>query len=152
MATGSTKAGGRKKLDRPAVQLHISTLLGAGPPDAAALLAFAEFIHGKPFPEPVLTLAQLKAKVCEAFGCKTTTELRKSSEFNLAMAGRSVDLKTKADWQKLYREWVGVPQAERGRSGPTCINGIDVLENFRPLPGVNYFGDTRQQSWRVGRL
>jgi hypothetical protein len=58
--------------------------------------------------------------------------LRQSSEFNLAMAGRQVDLKTKADWQKLYREWVGVPQAERNRSGPTCINGIDVLENFRP--------------------
>jgi hypothetical protein len=49
------------------------------------------------------------------------------------MAGRHVDLKTKADWQKLYRKWVGVPQAERSRSGPTCIHGIDVLENFRPL-------------------
>jgi len=38
-------------------------------------------------------------------------------------------LRTKADWQKLYRQWVGVPQSERNRSGPTCINGIDVLEN-----------------------
>ena len=126
------KTPARPKLDRPAVQSRIAELLAAGPPDAAALLAFAEFIHGKPFPEPALTLPQLKAAVCGAFGCKTPAELRKSSEFNLAMAGRTVNLKTKADWQALYREWVGVPQAERNCSGPTCINGIDVLENFRP--------------------
>jgi hypothetical protein len=127
-----TKARPRTKLDRPAVQAHIVELLAGGPPDATALLAFAEFIHGKPFPEPVLTLAQLKAAVCGTFGCKTPAELRKSSDFNLVMAGRIVNLKTKSDWQALYREWVGVPQSERNRTGPTCINGIDVLENFRP--------------------
>ena len=33
---------------------------------------------------------------------------------------------------KLYRRWVAVPESERNQSGPTCINGIDVLENFRP--------------------
>ena len=128
----STSSMARRKLDRPAVQERIASLLAAGPPDAAALLSFAEFINGKPFPEPVLTLTQLKREVCRVFGCENAKELRQSSEFNLAMAGRQVDLKTKADWQKLYREWVGVPQAERNRSGPTCINGIDVLENFRP--------------------
>ncbi len=128
----ATSTATRKKLDLAAVQQRIGELLAAGPVDAAALLAFAEFIHGKPFPQPVLTLTQLKTAVCGVFGCKNTTELRKSSEFNLAMAGRSFDLKTKADWQKLYREWVGVPQAERQRTGATCINGIDVLENFRP--------------------
>ena len=96
------------------------------------MMDFAEYIHGKPFLEPVLTLAQLKAAVLKAFDCKTTSELRKSSEFNLAMTGRTFNLRTKADWQKLYRQWVGVPKAERERTGPTCINGIDVLENFRP--------------------
>jgi hypothetical protein len=128
----SPASAARKKLDRPAVQQRIAALLAQGPPDAAALLAFAEFIHGKPFPEPLLTLTQLKSEVCRVFGCVSAKELRQSSEFNLAMAGRSFDLKTKADWQKLYREWVGVPQTERNRSGATCINGIDVLENFRP--------------------
>ncbi len=54
----------RPKLDRPAVQARISELLAAGPPDAAALLAFAEWIHGKPLAEPALTLTQLKAAVC----------------------------------------------------------------------------------------
>lgn len=122
----------RKKLDRPTVQRRISEILAAGSLDATTLLAFAEFIHGKPFPEPSLSLAQLKAEVCKVFDCKDAKELRQSSEFNLAMGGRTFDLKTKADWQKLYREWVGVPQAERNRSGATCINGIDVLENFRP--------------------
>ena len=131
-ARPSTKAPVSKKLDRPTVQARISELLAAGPLDAQTLLGFAEFIHGKPFAEPVLSLTQLKNEVCRVFGCKNATELRKSNEFNLAMAGRSFDLKTKADWQKLYREWVGVPLAERHRSGATCINGIDVLENFRP--------------------
>jgi hypothetical protein len=122
----------RKKLDRPAVQRRIAELLEHGPPDAGALLAFAEFIHGKPFPEPVLTLAELKAGVCQAFGCENTKELLQSSDFGLATAGRTLNLRTKADWQKLYREWVRVPDAERNKEGPTCINGIDVLENFRP--------------------
>lgn len=131
-SASSAKGSGRKKLDLPTVQQRIVDLLKTGPPDAQALLAFAEYIHGKPFPEPVLTIAQLKAAVCQVFGCKNATELRRSNEFKLAMAGRSVDLKTKADWLKLYREWVGVPHSERGGSGPTFINGIDVLQNFRP--------------------
>lgn len=128
----ATKTPTRKKLDRPAVLARIDEILSAGAPDAAALLAFAEFINGKSFPEPVLTLTELKTAVCNVFGSKNATELRKSSEFNLAMAGRTFDLKTKADWLKLYREWVGVPHSERTKTGKTSINGIDVLENFRP--------------------
>ena len=81
-----SQGASRKKLDRPAVQKRIAELLAEGPPDASALLAFAEFIHGKPFPEPVLTLIQLKSEVCRAFGCETAKKLRKSNEFNLAMA------------------------------------------------------------------
>ncbi len=128
----ATKTPTRKKLDRPAVLARIDEILSAGAPDAEALLAFAEFINGKTFPEPVLTLTELKTAVCNVFGSKNATELRKSNEFNLAMAGRTFDLKTKDDWLKLYREWVGVPHSERTKTGKTSINGIDVLENFRP--------------------
>ncbi|MEA5474880.1 DnaJ domain-containing protein [Synechococcus sp. CCY9201] len=128
----TTRSPKRIKLDRPSVERRIEEILANGTPNAEVLLAFAEFIHGKPFPEPVLTVTQLKEAVCKVFGCKNATELRKSNEFNLAMAGREFNLKTKADWLKLYREWVGVPKSERGNSGSTCINGIDVLENFRP--------------------
>lgn len=128
----TTRSPKRIKLDRPTVERRIEEILANGTPNAEVLLAFAEFIHGKPFPEPVLTVTQLKEAVCKVFGCKNATELRKSNEFNLAMAGREFNLKTKADWLKLYREWVGVPKSERGKSGSTCINGIDVLENFRP--------------------
>jgi len=66
----------RRKLDRPVVQQRISELLAQGPPDSEALLAFAEFIHGKPFPEPVLRLAQIKREVCCKFDCKNARELR----------------------------------------------------------------------------
>lgn len=128
----STRNAKRKKLERSAVQQRIAELQAKGSPDTSTLLAFTEFLNGKPFPEPVLTLTQLKVEVCSVFSCESAKELRQSSEFKLAMAGRSFDLKTKADWLKLYRESVGVPQAERNRSGKTCINGIDVLENFRP--------------------
>lgn len=121
-----------KKLYKSTVREKINELLQQGEISAESLMDFAEFIHGKPFPEPTMTLTQLKTAVCGVFGCRTAAELRKSNEFNLAMTGRSFNLKTKADWLKLYREWVGVPQSERGLKGPTCINGIDVLQNFRP--------------------
>lgn len=32
----------------------------------------------------------------------------------------------------MYREWVGVPENERHEEGPNCINGIDIIKNFRP--------------------
>jgi len=74
------------------------------------------------------------------------------------MAGRSFNLKTKADWLKLYREWVGVPQSERGKIGPTFINGIDVLENFRPWhvfgldPSIASSDDIKEAFRRLAKL
>jgi hypothetical protein len=50
----------------------------------------------------------------------------------MSMTGEEITLKTKADWMRLYRRWVSVPESERNQNGPICINGIDVLENFRP--------------------
>ena len=54
--------------------------------------------------------------------------LGKSSALNLAMAGRTLNLKTKADWQALDRQWVGVPQVERNR-GSVCAGDHSWLSS-----------------------
>jgi hypothetical protein len=49
------------------------------------------------------------------------------------MTGEEVPLKTKEDWLALYRRFIGIPANERNlEDGPTVINGIDVLQHFRP--------------------
>jgi len=58
------------------------------------LLAFAEFITGKPFPELVLRLAQLKCKGCRKFDYNNVKELHQSSEFNLVIEGHIFNLRT----------------------------------------------------------
>ena len=102
------------------------------------LLSFAEKINGGPFLSPkakkpkAMTLAAAKKAVLSNFGCKTVTELRKNKNFTMSMTGETIALKSKADWMKLYRRWIGVPPEERDQMGSNCINGINVLENFRP--------------------
>ncbi len=79
------------------------------------------------------TAGELKQKVLEHFQCKTATELRKNKNFALSMTGEEFGLKTKDDWLKLYRRFIGIPSEEKGlEAGPTIINGIDVLKHFRP--------------------
>ena len=127
-----------KKLTKPEVEILIQDLLGSGPITFDSLLAFAERINGVKFKEPpkpkekALAMTTAKQAVLEKFACKNATELRRNKTFMMSMTGEEVSLKTKDDWMKLYRRWVAVPEDERNRSGPTCINGIDVLENFRP--------------------
>ena len=74
-----------------------------------------------------------KKAVLDKFNCKSVAELRKNKTFLMSMTGEDISFKTKDDWLKLYRRWVGVPESERGLEGPTCINGIDVLENFKTI-------------------
>lgn len=66
------------------------------------------------------------------FECKTVSKLRKNKTFAMAFTGEKVGLKTTQVWREQYRKWIAVPQDEREQRGPTCINGIDVLVNFRP--------------------
>jgi hypothetical protein len=107
-------------------------------PSAGALLVFAEAINRGPFKEPkqakpkALTATVMKKAVLAKFECKTVTQLRKNKTFAMAFTGEKVGLKSTDDWRKQYRKWIGVPDDERDQIGPTCINGIDVLENFRP--------------------
>ncbi len=95
---------------------------------------FATFVQSQPKlkPKKALTMAELKESVIKAFGCKDLKELKKHDAFKLATVGRDLDLRKKEGWLVLYREWVGVPANERDEQGPHCINGIDVLKNFRP--------------------
>ena len=105
---------------------------------ADELMAFAVQVNGTAFKarpkakKNAMTMKQAKDAVLIQFGCKTATELRKNKTFTMGMTGEEYGLKTLDDWTRLYRRWVGVPESERSLEGPTCINGIDVLENFRP--------------------
>ena len=127
-----------KKLTKPEVEALIKDLLSTERITRDSLLAFAERVNGAEFKEGArpkvraITMTTAKKAVLEKFACKSVTELRKNKTFVMSMTGEEISLKTKDDWVKLYRRWVAVPEDERNKSGPTCINGIDVLENFRP--------------------
>ena len=127
-----------KKLTKPEVESLIQGLLQSGSITHDALLAFAEKINGSAFKNlkkpkvKAMTMTAAKKAVLDKFNCKSVTELRKNKTFLMSMTGEDISFKTKDDWLKLYRRWVGVPESERGLEGPTCINGVDVLENFRP--------------------
>jgi len=131
-------AARKKKLTWPEVESLINELLLPGHATFDALLSFSELINGGPFKHPPkpkaksLTMAAAKKAVLEKFECSTVTQLRKNKTFTMSMTGEEISLKSKDDWMKLYRRWVSVPESERGNTGPTCINGVDVLENFRP--------------------
>jgi len=106
------------------------------------LLTFARTVNGGDFRSPQASkaakpkapaLSEIKTRVLQHFNCKTLTALRKDRNFQLAMTGEQVSFKTKEDWLKLYRRFIGIPANERHLDdGPTVINGIDVLQHFRP--------------------
>ena len=129
----------KKQLTLPEVEKLIRDFLdSSASPNANQLLVFAETINHGPFKTPkqaklkALTATVMRKAVLNKFECKTVTELRKNKTFAMAFIGEKVGLKTTDDWRKQYRKWIAVPEDERGQKGPTCINGIDVLENFRP--------------------
>jgi hypothetical protein len=144
-------AESKKRLDRLQVLALARQLISGGQIDEEKLLAFAVAINRGPFPEPKvakakpLTMAEAKKAVLLKFACKTVAELRKNKNFEMSMTGEEFSLKSKDDWVKLYRRWVSVPATERDQVGPTCINGIDVLENFRPWHVFGLDPDTASQ-------
>ena len=112
-------------------------LLGQPELTEADLLGFARTVSGGAFKDPPPpkppAATEVKNKVLAHFPCKTVSQLRKDKNFQLSMTGEEVALKTKDDWLVLYRRFVGIPANERNREdGPTVINGIDVLQHFRP--------------------
>lgn len=134
-----------------AIDARLQELVSQYGYDERVLREFVEFIQAQPKPrkkspskpkadsktvkppkpkEP--TLAELQLAVADAFKCSDVKELKKNKSFKLATEGRDLNLRKKEGWLVLYREWVGVPESERHETGPHCINGIDVLKNFRP--------------------
>ena len=131
-------AARKKRLTKPEVIALIAQIKGEKEISDEILLSFAEKVNGGAFlsPKPkkpkAMTMAAAKKAVLSNFGCKTVIELRKNKNFTMSMTGETIALKSKADWMKLYRRWIGVPPEERDQTGSNCINGINVLENFRP--------------------
>lgn len=127
-----------------AIEAKIQEIASQQGYDEQVLRDFAEFVQSQPKPrkkkpttpaqpkQKELTLAELQAAVVTAFSCSDVKELKKHEAFKLAIAGRDLNLRKKEGWLVLYREWVGVPENERHEEGPTSINGVDVLKNFRP--------------------
>lgn len=83
-------------------------------------------------PKP-LSMNQLKDAVLAHFEVKNTTALRKSGAFKMATDGMdNLNLRLKASWETLYRQFVGILPGERAEVGDTCINGIDIFKYFQP--------------------
>ena len=119
------------------IESRIQELVAKYGYESQILRDFAEFVQSQPQPrksksKKTLTLTDLKIAVAAAFECSDVKDLKKHKAFKLAIEGRELNFRTKEAWLILYREWVGVPENERHEEGPNCINGIDVLKNFRP--------------------
>lgn len=127
-----------RKLLLAEVQDLIAALLSKGDLGEADLLSFAQLINGGPFKSPPppkikpLTATAAKKAVLAHFECSTVPQLRKCASFLMQMGDEEFALKSTDDWLKLYRKFIAVPEHERNGTGPTFVNGIDVLQNFRP--------------------
>jgi hypothetical protein len=132
----------RTTLSLHEVQALIETLLSQEQISGGDLLAFARSVNGGDFRDAPAarprapkgpSLAEIKHQVLAHFQCSTVAALKKDHNFQLATTGEAVAFKTKEDWLKLYRRFIGIPLNERNlANGPTVINGIDVLQHFRP--------------------
>ncbi|MFN9548444.1 MAG: J domain-containing protein [Cyanobacteriota bacterium] len=122
----------------PEVQDLIAALLSKDHLAESDLLSFAQLINGGPFKSPPapkikpLTGAAAKKAILAHFECSTVPQLRKCASFLMQMDNEDFKLKSTEDWLKLYRKFIAVPEHERNGTGPTFVNGIDVLQNFRP--------------------
>jgi len=94
---------------------------------------FADFViknHRKKSP---LTLTQLKQAVYAYFEVSNTTELKKSSMFQMATrAFDNINLSQRESWEVIYRKYIGILPEEDYEQGKDCINGINIFKYFRP--------------------
>jgi hypothetical protein len=80
-----------------------------------------------------LTLTQLKQAVYAYFEVSNTTELKKSSMFQMATrAFDNINLSQRESWEVIYRKYIGILPEENYEQGKDCINGINIFKYFRP--------------------
>nr|CAO87651.1 unnamed protein product [Microcystis aeruginosa PCC 7806] len=80
-----------------------------------------------------LTLTQLKQAVYAYFEVSNTTELKKSSMFQMATrAFDNINLSQRESWEVIYRKYIGILPEEDYEQGKDCINGINIFKYFRP--------------------
>lgn len=83
-------------------------------------------------PQP-LSLDQLKQAIYNRFNVTTTTNLKKSKNFNMAIDGLGkISLTLKATWETLYRKFIDILPTETNQQSIDCINGINIFQYFKP--------------------
>ncbi|MGA1263551.1 MAG: DnaJ domain-containing protein [Prochlorothrix sp.] len=101
------------------IENHLQTVPSPSPPPPAKRKA--------------LTLSELKDAVYQYFSVKSTSELKKSGSFQMAIDGMDdLNLGLKASWEVLYRKFVGILPGEENQTGDGCINGINIFDYFKP--------------------
>jgi hypothetical protein len=104
------------------------------------LCQFAEFVlsqqsvkKSKPIRQKHLKLTDIKEAIFKYFKVQNVPELRKSGTFKMATDGMGkLNLKLTKDWEKLYRELIGVLPGEEKEEGYGCINGVNIFKYDRP--------------------
>lgn len=120
----------------PHILAEIERLHQAHGYDPQILQTFAHLVLGKsPKPPKVkaLTVAELKQALYKKFNVTSTAALRKSGKFQMAIDGiENLNYSTKATWERLYRDLIGILPNEQNQTGPDCINGVNIFNYFRP--------------------
>ena len=80
-----------------------------------------------------LHLSELKKAVYQYFEVKSTTELKKSDAFKMAISlWDNLNLSKRESWELIYRKYIDILPEEEGETGNFCINGIHIFKYFRP--------------------
>lgn len=135
-----------KKLNSK-IQSEIQRISSKYAVESAILENFAAFVISSSRPVKKLSIHQLKAAVLHHFEVEDTTQLRRSGAFKMATDGMdNLNLRLKEDWEKLYREFVGILPGEDNDAGYGCINGLNIFNYFRPWTIFGLDAETAKDS------
>jgi hypothetical protein len=106
-----------------------------------------------------LTLVQLKQAVYAYFEVSNTTDLKKSSMFQMATrAFDNINLSQRESWEFIYRKYIDILPEEDGEQGKDCINGINIFKYFRPYrvfdlnPKIATKEDIKNAYYRLSKI